>query len=131
MTEEVTIADETLLYRWVSRDEIVKDDNIGRFRPSSNAFQKTTGTDRMSVVLGDTLEDAGRNPMELADELKTAASLTVGFVRSCEQVVVRRPIAEEPAHGDVVGSDSKALRTKLACEAVCIEGDWEAARLAR
>lgn len=126
--DDLTIMNGTLLHRWLPRDQIVPDANLGRYRPSTNAFQKTTNTDGMSVVLGDALAADGRTPSDLVSELRTVASLTAGFVRSCDQVVVRDPIDNEPAHGNVVGPDSRGLRKKLACEASCVEGEWESAK---
>ena len=126
--DDLSITDETLLYRLVPRVQIVSDSNLGRYRPSTNAFKKTTKTNRMSVVLGDSLHEQERDPLELVSELRTAGSLSAEFARSCEQVLARRPTEDEPAHGDVIGPDRKPLLKKLACEAACVEGDWEAAR---
>jgi hypothetical protein len=135
--DDETIPNDMLLYRKVSRYEIIRDHNLGRYRPSSNLFQKTKGTDRMSVVLDDALRADGRSPLDLIDERVTAGSFTAGFVRNeCKEGVVRKPEADEPAHGNVVGTrkgsaEEKRKRDRLAREAACVEGDWEAARRER
>jgi hypothetical protein len=123
--DDARVDDETLVYRWVPRDQIVADPKMGRYRPSTNAFHNTTGTDRMSVLLGDTLAAQHRDPASLPDALRTLGSLATSFVRQdCGQEVNRSPTPTELAHGDVVGSDSKKIRSKMAREAACVEGDW-------
>ncbi len=133
MTQEVPdpgspITDETLVYRWVSRDQIVPDEKLGRYRPSTNAFKNTTGTDSMSVYVEDTLTALGRGPEEFLTDLRAVGSLQTGFLHhECEQAVERSPEVDEPAHASVVGSDRKGLLKKMAIAACCIESNWETA----
>lgn len=122
------IDDATLVFRWIPRDQIVSDLKLGRYRPSTNAFKNTTGTDRMSVYVQDTLEAEGRSADEFLSDLRSVGSLETGFLRNeCEQAVERSPEEGEPAHAEVVGSDRKRLLKKMAAVACCVEGDWETA----
>jgi hypothetical protein len=96
------------------------DHDEGRWVVKSSAFQNPTKpepTNRMSVVLGDTLEAMDRPP-EDARRAKPewyVAALTAGFVRTEDQEVERSPTDEEPAHGDVVGDKkSRARRRRFA-----------------
>ena len=78
------------------------------------------------MLLGDTLEAQGRDPATLPEPTRTLGSLVTSFVlNDCAQEEVRRsPLPEEPAHGDAVGPDPKRIRSLMAREAVCVEGDW-------
>lgn len=131
------IADATLLYRWVPRQKIVSDNELGRHRPSSDCFRNTTGTDELSVHLGDTLAAQGRDPHELIDDRRSVGNLSTGFVRTeCDKEVARTPKRDEPpelAHGSVIGEEKRKTMTRMAQAAVCIEhgGDWERARRGR
>jgi hypothetical protein len=79
----------------------------------------------MSVLLGDTLAAQKRDPAALPDTTRTLGSLSTSFVRNeCGQEVSRSPLPAELAHGDAVGPDPKKIRSKMAREAVCVEGDW-------
>lgn len=109
------MAAETRLYRRVSPregDGWVRDENRDCIRLSSAVF---TG-DRMSILIGDTLETEGRPPLDALDDHPDhfLVSITADDARAQEQEVERTPIPEEPAHGDVVGRKtrgrSRALR---------------------
>jgi hypothetical protein len=84
----------------------------------------------MPVILDDELVHQFRSVWEYIDKRRTVGSLTAGFVRSCEQLVRRSPTATDDAHGDVIGPNRGSLKTRMAREAVCPEGEWEDARRA-
>lgn len=98
-----TIRAETNVYRRIRRAEVVWDDSRKRWRPSSVAFQHF----ELSVALEDTLREAARVPADalpvLMAEYPYLVALTAGFVRQHDQLVVRDPDDDEPAHGLVVG----------------------------
>src|SRR4051794_11742609 len=103
--DDATIGDECLLYRWLRCRDVKWDHNLGRHRPTSAAFQNTTDTEEMSIVLGDTLARDGRAPAEIANPY--LASLQACCARAMSQVIQRDAIPEEPAHGLVVGDKSR------------------------
>jgi hypothetical protein len=73
----------------------------------------------MSIVLGDTLADEGRAPVD-ANRSKSdwyVVALTCVEVRAEEQGVVRDPLPGEGAHGNVVGEKKKARRRRFAAVA--------------
>jgi hypothetical protein len=129
------VPDGTLLYRWVPREKIVRDNELGRHRPSSDCFRNTTGTDEMSVHLGDTLDAQGRDPSELIEDLRSVGSLPADFVRNqCAKEIRRTPLRgdqEELAHGSVLGKENRKAMARMAQASSCIEheGDWERAKL--
>lgn len=93
----------------------------GGIRISSGAFQNTSGTEGMSVVMEDTLRDEGRAAQELiAPYLGFGlVSLTTGLCIEEEQEVRRLPVDEEPAHGEVLGKKTKGRSKRFAGAA-----DW-------
>lgn len=118
--DDPSIADDTLLLRRIlTRPDlsVVWDDNLGRWRPSSAAFDDHPNGTPMSVVLSDTLESLGR-PLESAldghEETHSLAAITANDARHHAQGVAREPTVEEPAHGVVFGKKSKKARSSLA-----------------
>lgn len=70
----------------------------------------------MSVILGNELLASGR-PLTaaLADHHNFAlAEITAGLVRSLQQVIMRAPRPEEPAHAKVVGTKTRPVRKAMA-----------------
>ena len=113
------VPDDTLLFRRVPRDQIVRDPKTGGgVRPSSKAFQNNTKpvkTNRMSIWLGDKLAQDGRAPESVVEgTTHLLVSLIAGFVYTLGQDVERTPAEAEPAHGDVVGTKSGGVKNKLA-----------------
>lgn len=110
------IAPDVRLYRLVNpENHVVWDDNDRRWAISSSAFQNTSGTDRMSVVLGDTLAAERRPPHDARRSKPTwhVAALTAEAARAEDQAVVRAPVPEESAHGNVVGEKGPGRRRRL------------------
>jgi len=117
---ETGVAPDVELYRLVHPEYHVDwDHDENRWRVKSSAFQNSTKpvkSDRMSVVLGDTLENEGRSPEDARRTKPTwyVVSLTTHFVTSEQQEVERDPIPEEPAHGNVVGAKNPRRRSRFA-----------------
>lgn len=75
----------------------------------------------MSVVLGDSLANMGRQPSSLA--IRPGGGLVrlqAGAARAQQQRIERTPQPEEPAHGDVWGDKPGVTRRALAQAA-----EWE------
>jgi len=114
--DDPTVDDAVSLYRLLNPTlDIAWDDDEGRWIVKSSAFQNSTGTDQMSVVLGDQLDQDGRSP---ADARRTkpdwyVVSLIAGDMRQEDQGVLRDPVPEEPAHGNVVGEKGKSRRRRF------------------
>ncbi|WP_139181411.1 hypothetical protein [Thiohalomonas denitrificans] len=123
--DDPSILDETRLFRRVILAPdlwIVWDNNRGAWRPTSVAFDNDRYGSPMSVVLEDTLAESGRPPesaLEGHDDMALAA-ITAQDARSSEQIIVRDPVDEEPAHGLVVGSKSKKIKRHLSRAAVWV-----------
>ena len=117
--DDPSIRDECELLRRIPLKEnvnIVWDGNEKRWRPSSAAFQDHPDGSSMSVVLGDVLNAAGRDVVEVltGHENFGLAAITAGFARECNQRIAKDPLPEEPAHGLVVGNKPRRVSRELA-----------------
>jgi hypothetical protein len=120
--ENRPVPPETKLFRRVApklEDGYVLDEDDDCLRLSSAAFLGK----EMSVFLGDTLEEEGRDPLDALRQEPGffLVSLTAADAIEAEQAVVRSPIDEEPAHGDVVGKKTRGRRRALARAAIWIK----------
>lgn len=106
--DDPAIPDTTKLYRRVPPDQVVRDQNLGRLRPSTGLFTHY----EMSVVLENKMAEDAR-------ELESAlgpydehylVSIIAEFARSEDQAVASTPSTDpydEPAHGDVCGDKKR------------------------
>lgn len=120
---DAPVDDEVLLYRLVPCEQC--DFADGEWRFQSGAFDNSSDSDGMSVVLGDTLAALERTPSDLPETVVNwpeakdpdrfgVAVLQTKFVRDNEQQeVVRTPVEIEDAHGDVRGEKNRARRKRL------------------
>jgi len=95
-----TIAHGVALLRRVPPKHFYFDDNLGRWRPSSAAFEDDEDGDPMSVYRQDLIEAEG-GPIRrimVGHEGYALASLTAGQVRSKDQTVHPDPLPEESSH---------------------------------
>ena len=112
---DTPIADATELFRRIHPDEVIWDDDEGRYRPSSGAFRKK---ERVSVQIQDALADAEIEPeatLTLSGHTRhSLAALTAEVARKEQQILERTPLSDNPAHGEIVGKKSSSCATRLA-----------------
>jgi len=116
--DDPTIADEEVLLRRIPRWHFHFDKNLGRWRPSSAAFEDHPDGSPMSVHLISVLEGCGF-PVEsiLADhDGYVVAGIVAGFVRANGQGICRKPRDNYPAHAKVVGPKTERIRKRFAKE---------------
>lgn len=113
--DDISISDETRLYRRIHPKHFVRDSNTNQVRPSSAAFSNSTDGSPMSVALGDTLHELGRTPESVVEAYPNfaLACLPARFPRTLNQTICRCPVAEEPAHGGVGGNKTPSVKRKL------------------
>lgn len=110
--DDLAIVDDTVLWRRIRPDWYVLDENTGRRRVTSKAFQNMPGTDNMSVCIADECQGHDDFLQGLADY--GIAELTAGHCRLCTQIIVRaRGAAEHPAHCHVVGNKNNKKKRCL------------------
>jgi hypothetical protein len=108
--DDESIGDDSALWRRIRPDWAIYDENLGRRRPTSQAFQNRG--DGMSVLLGAEVESP-----EVAVESVPGyglVSFTAGLVRQLDQLVARDPTPEEAAHALVVGNKTGPVKRTLA-----------------
>lgn len=108
--DDSSIPDSLALYRRVHPNHVVPDRDQDCFRVSTAAFKDY----ELSIVLDDTLEDAGRSPSDCLAEFPDHFLLGIeaGTVRAENQIVVRTPCPEEEAHGDIIGEKKPKSRLR-------------------
>lgn len=113
--DDATIGPAAQLWRRIPSNHIVPDGNGGR-RISSAAFQDHPNGTPMSVVLGDEVLAAKRDPTEViaGHEGFGLASVTAGLARLLNQGIARRPLPSEPAHAEVFGDKPRSVSRKFA-----------------
>jgi hypothetical protein len=113
-TDDLTIFDEDELWRRIHPTWWILDENIGRIRPTSQAFQDHPNGSPMSVFL----EKVCSSPEQILTDHPgySLASITAGLARDCGQRIVRRPLTRQPAHAEVFGRKSGKIRNRFAME---------------
>ena len=122
LTDDPTIEDEAALWRRIPPWHFVFDTNLRRWRPSSAAFDNDPDGQPMSVLLGEEVTGAGRDPVSVLSGHTgfALAAVAAGLTRACGQAVVRDPLPGEPAHALVVGPKPKSVQRRLAKSAVWV-----------
>ena len=122
--DDATIPNHAQLWRRIPPKHLVPDKNRGGIRISKAAFDDHPNGTPMSVVLGDDVLASGRAPSSIiaGHDGFCLASVTAALARSLNQGIARRPLAEEPAHAEVFGKKTQAVRKAFAREAVWVIG---------
>lgn len=116
--DDVTIDDGSLLWRRIPPWQVVFDENLGRVRPSSAAFDDHPNGSPMSVLIAADVLSSGRTADSVIQPFAgfAMASFTAGLARSCQQGVARQPLEDEPAHAIVFGRKSGSVTKRFAKE---------------
>ena len=110
------LAAEDTFYR-VIRGLHLKDD--GRISPG--AFCKTSGTNRMSADWSErSTPQESIDRFHQWDDRKAVASITAETCWNKDQSLDFKPLPNNPAHSEVVGTDSNSLRKQLARQAIIV-----------
>ncbi|MDP2200826.1 MAG: hypothetical protein Q8K07_02315 [Methylicorpusculum sp.] len=120
--DDETIGADTFLYRRILNQpdppvrQIVWDDNKQCWRPSSVAFDNHPNGSPMSVAIDDTLKANNLSPDSLlvGHEDFSLAIFTAKVARDNNQGVIRKPLDNDPAHGEVFGKKTKSVKKALA-----------------
>lgn len=117
-SDDVTILSPAELWRRIPPKHLVQDENLGRLRPSTAAFEDHPNGSPMSVALADVVIGTGRTPLGLLAGLEAyaLASITAGLARECGQGVSREPLPNEPAHAVVFGRKTDRTRKRFSLE---------------
>lgn len=121
-SDDPSIAEGTALLRRVPPRHFFLDENLGRLRPSSAAFEDDEDGDPMSVYRQDIIDAEGGNARRVlaGHEGYGLASLLTGEVRSKNQTVHTSPLPAEPSHASVCGPKPKSTCRWFAKQAVWV-----------
>ena len=119
--DDPTIPDETPLYRRIAPEWLHPDERLRCVRASSGAVQ----TERLSVLIGDTLVELGLGAGDIVEDWPTHALLefAAGDARAAGLPVVRDPRGYAPleqAHGLVLGKKSTRQKKALLTASVWV-----------
>lgn len=116
--DDVTIDDGSHLWRRIPPWHFIVDENLGRVRPSSAAFDDHPNGSPMSVLIAADVLDSGRTAASVMQPFSgfAMASFTAGLARSFQQGVARQPLDDEPAHAIVFGRKTDKVKKRLAKE---------------
>ena len=108
--DDPAVADGVALLRRVPPKHFYLDDNLGRVRPSSAAFEDDGDGDPMSVYRRDVIDSEGGEVRRVlaGHEGYALASLTASQVRSKSQAVHPDPLPTESSHANVCGPKPKS-----------------------
>jgi hypothetical protein len=122
--DDPSVKNDCRLFRRVPPTWIIWDGNLGRWRPTSAAFNNSRDGHPMSIALECELVLRGLPPSSVlaAHEGFSLTFITTELARNLGQAVVRDPTPDEPAHGLVVGTKSDKVKKRMAAAAV-----WEVA----
>ncbi len=116
--DDPTIADDDNLWRRVpiGSNHILFDENLGRYRPTSAAFDDSPDGSSMSILIEQIVLQSGRTAQStmVGHDSYALASITARLARTQNQAIVRDPQPDEEAHGLVCGKKTKGVKSKLA-----------------
>jgi hypothetical protein len=120
--DDPAVSDTSELLRRIPSWHFFYDQNLGRVRPSSAAFEDDPDGDPMSVYQRQIIESEGGSAARVmaGHEGYALASLTAGQLRSKDQTVHPDPLPAESSHTKICGRKSKPVCRRLAAEAVWV-----------
>ena len=123
--DDPTILNDDPLWRRIPDSHWVYDENVGRARPSSDAFRDDPDGEPMSVFLG--RETANVAAILVGHDNYKVAFVSAGFARQLKQIISRDPSDDFSSHAVVVGDKRKSGRDKkFAKAAVWVVGPTDA-----
>jgi hypothetical protein len=120
--DDPAVADSSGLLRRIPPKHFYFDKNLGRWRPSSAAFEDDDDGDPMSVYRWDVIDSEGGNFRRVMTGHKGfgLAALTAGQFRSKHQTVCPEPLPEESSHTKICGPKPRPTRRWFSEQAVWV-----------
>ena len=117
--DDPSINDDDSVYRRIPADWAILDDNLRRFRPSSQAFTQGGADGLVSVYLA-----SETSPDAVMSEGRQAylVEVGVGAIRDLGLGVIRSPDTGGPGHCDITGRKTRSVRNHIAMQAQWVPG---------
>lgn len=105
--DDGSIPDDACLLRRIRSDQIVDDENSGGRRPSSAAFRAP----ELSADAEPILKASGRDAQSTLDGYPgySLVNLDAKHARAKGLAVIHKPVADNPAHTEVVGKKTQGI----------------------
>ena len=114
------IPNDEILWRRIFPGWWIYDENQGRTRPTSQAFNDDENGLPMSVFVARIVQSTGRNPNDVLHNHTgyALAFVTARLARECKQLIAMEldPKNPDPAHAIVFGKKTGFVRSRLAKE---------------
>ena len=122
-SDDASIADDDEIWRRIPPSQIIFDENLGRHRPTSNAFKSSSSGHPLSVYVAKLVTESGRTAESILEQWPeySMAALSVGALRRRGlgiRVEIDPAYPEEEAHAVVLG------RTRGPSKKLCKEATW-------
>ena len=114
--DDPTIGNDEILWRRIHPDWIVPDQNTGRPRVSSAAFDNSSDGTPTSIHLAVVALHHGNSADIILESFPrySMAALTAGNARNVGQGVLPAPQNNDPSHGYIAGEKTKRVKRSLA-----------------
>ena len=114
MRDDASISDNEVVLRRISERAYIFDENLGRLRPSSQAFLQNGPEGLVSVYL-----ESETTHSAVAAEGPEAylAAITAGELRELGLGIVRDPSSGGPGHCEITGRKTRGILNRIARQA--------------
>ena len=119
LRDDASIGDGEVVIRRVSERSYAFDENLGRFRPSSQTFLQNGPDGLVSVYLA-----SETTPAQVSREGPEPylASITAGELRELGLGIVRDPSSGGPGHCEITGRKTRGTLNRIARQAQWVPG---------
>ena len=119
LRDDAGIDDDEVVLRRISERAYTFDDNLGRFRPSSQAFLQNGPDGLVSVYLE---SETAHGAVAAEGPEPYLAAITVGELRELGLGIVRDPSSGGPGHCEITGRKTRGILNRIARQAQWVLG---------
>ena len=118
--DDPTVSDDDALLRRVPPQMILANSSQQDIEVSSAAFSNPSDGSGMSVIIRSELIAVGGRMEDVLTGYEGfgLVSLSAASVREQNQIVVRKPLPDNPAHGEVIGEKTRGVRRAMKRSAI-------------
>ena len=117
--DDPSISDDDSVYRRIPEDWAISDDNLRRFRLSSQAFKQGGTYGLVSVYLA---SETSPDAVMAEGRQVYLVEVGVGTIRDLGLGVIRSPESGGPGHCDITGRKTKSVLNRIAKQARWVAG---------
>ncbi len=119
LTDDTSIGDDDIVLRRVSERAYIFDENLGRFRPSSQAFLQNGPDGLVSVYLE---SETTHSAVACEGPEPYLAFISAGELRELGLGIVRDPSSGGPGHCEITGRKTRGMLNRIARQAQWVPG---------